>query len=230
MHILFGGSFDPVHSGHLASAEAVRQLLQASCVTLLPTARSPLKPEVTANHHRLAMLRAALVDYPALAIDERELRRPPPSYTVDTLREVRAELGNTAPLVWVIGADTLHNLPQWKDWQALTQLAHLLVIERPGYRIPCTISADACSPQERVVAEWLQTQTLAANSDQLQCRASGLWLRLALPPQPFSSTDIRQQLAQRGSTTPKPAGLPAPVWQYILDHQLYAPDESTDTQ
>ena len=218
MHILFGGSFDPVHSGHLASAEAVRQLLQASCVTLLPTARSPLKPEVTANHHRLAMLRAALVDYPALAIDERELRRPPPSYTVDTLRELRLELGSELPLVWVIGADTLCGLAQWKDWQALTQLAHLLVIERPGYCTPSTTAVDA----------WLRTQTLAANSDQLQCQASGLWLRIALPPQPFSSTAIRQQLEQRSSTTPKPEGLPTPVWQYIVDHQLYASDESTD--
>lgn len=211
MHILFGGSFDPVHIGHLASAEAVRSMLHATHAALLPAARSPLKPEGTADHHRLAMLQIAIADYPALMIDERELHRPPPSYTVDTLREVRSEIGADTPLVWVMGVDAIAGLAHWKEWQALTQLAHVVVVERPHHHIP----------RQGIVADWLATQTIASHTDQLQCSASGLWLQISLPPQPFSSTNIRHALTQRNATASKPEGLPARVWQYILDHHLY---------
>ncbi|MEZ5538822.1 MAG: nicotinate-nucleotide adenylyltransferase [Pseudomonadales bacterium] len=215
MHILFGGSFDPIHTGHLATAEAVRVALHAKQAALLPAARSPLKSAGTADHHRLAMLRCAIQDYSALTIDERELRRPPPSYTVDTLCEIRGELGEQVPLIWILGTDALAGLAQWKAWQSLLQLAHLVVIDRPD--LPSQPSAE--------VAAWLATQTRAEQPDQLQCRAHGLWLRMALPPQPFSSTSIRKQLTQRSAQSHKPDGLPARVWQYILNHQLYASDE-----
>jgi cytidyltransferase-like protein len=119
--ILFGGSFDPVHEGHLKTAEALRLALGLSSVTLLPAARSPLKPAGTPDSHRLSMLQRAIVDYPGLLVDDRELRRPPPSYSVDTLRELRAEIGSDWPLGWVIGTDTLQGLSQWKDWQQLTE-------------------------------------------------------------------------------------------------------------
>jgi nicotinate (nicotinamide) nucleotide adenylyltransferase len=125
MTILFGGSFDPVHEGHLKTAIALRDLLGVPTVSLLPAARSPLKPESTADSHRLAMLQLAIADCiannHALTIDDRELRRPPPSYTVDTLLELRAEIGTDAPLVWVMGADTLAGLSQWKNWQSLAR-------------------------------------------------------------------------------------------------------------
>ncbi len=215
MHILLGGSFDPVHTGHLATAEAVRTALHAPRAVLLPAARSPLKTAGTADSHRLAMLRCAIQDYPALSIDERELRRPPPSYTVDSLREIRRELGERTPLIWILGADALAGLAQWKAWQSLLQFAHLVIVERPD--LPNCISEE--------VAAWLAIQTHADQPDQLQCHARGFWLRMALPPQPFSSTSIRQQLTQRSTQSPKPEGLPASVWQYILDHQLYASDE-----
>jgi nicotinate-nucleotide adenylyltransferase len=224
MHILLGGSFDPVHTGHLATAEAVRTRLGAHCAVLLPAARSPLKTTGTADHHRLAMLQCAIADYPALVIDERELHRPPPSYTVDTLREVRNDIGTDTPLVWVMGSDALAGLAHWKEWQSLIQLAHLLVVERTNHQT-CVEGV-----MEGAVAEWLATQTLASHSDQLQCRASGLWLRMALPPQPFSSTDIRHQLMQRHSSIPKPEGLSVRVWQYILDHHLYEPDRVETSQ
>ena len=219
MRILLGGSFDPVHHGHLATAEAVRHLLHASAVTLLPAARSPFKQHSTADYHRLAMLRAALVDYPSLTLDERELHRPPPSYTVDTLRAVRQEIGPYTPLVWVMGSDTLVDLVQWKEWQSLTQLAHLLVVERANHQMPTTGAA----------IDWLTSLPLAHEVDQLQCCASGLWLPITLPPQPFSSTDIRRQLGQHHATTTKPEGLPLRVWQYILEHHLYVFDEIKDS-
>ncbi len=212
MHIFLGGSFDPVHTGHLATAEAVRTLLHAPNITLLPAARSPLKPAGMADHHRLAMLQTAVADYPALRIDARELHRPPPSYTVDSLRSIREEIGAAAPLVWVMGSDTLVDFVHWKEWQSLMQLAHLLIVERADHHLPTTGAA----------IDWLTAQPLAREVDQLQCHANGFWLRTTLPPQPFSSTDIRRQLLRHTATTPQPAGLPDSVWQYILDHQLYS--------
>jgi nicotinate-nucleotide adenylyltransferase len=219
MTILFGGSFDPVHEGHLKTATALRDLLGVPTVSLLPAARSPLKLESTADSHRLAMLQLAITDYSALTIDDRELRRPPPSYTVDTLLELRAEIGADAPLVWVMGADTLTGLSQWKNWQSLVDLAHLLVVERP----------DTTWPIEGVVADWLRHLPSEASVDQLQCSPKGKLVRLALPPQPFSSTAIRATMHQRGMNSTKPDGLPDSVWRYILQHDLYLSGALPDT-
>ena len=217
--ILFGGSFDPVHEGHLKTAEALRLALGLSSVTLLPAARSPLKPAGTPDSHRLSMLQRAIVDYPGLLVDDRELRRPPPSYSVDTLRELRAEIGSGWPLGWVIGTDTLRGLSQWKDWQQLTDLAHLLVVERPH----------ASWPTQGAVAGWLATLPSVTSVDQLQCFPHGKLLRLALPPQPFSSTAIRAELNQRDKDSTRPDGLPDSVWQYILQHDLYLSGSLPDT-
>jgi nicotinate-nucleotide adenylyltransferase len=216
--VLFGGSFDPVHEGHLKTAEAVRHALGTSRVSLLPAARSPLKPEGTADGHRLAMLQLALTDYPGLVVDDQELRRPPPSYTVDTLQAVRIEIGTSAPLVWVMGSDTLSGLAQWKNWQTLTDLAHILVVQRP----------DAEWPQRGAVADWLATLPSVVSVDQLQYEPKGKLMRLALPPQPFSSTTIRARLFQRETNSTRPDGLPTSVWQYILQHDLYLSGTAPD--
>ncbi|HQQ73622.1 MAG TPA: nicotinate-nucleotide adenylyltransferase [Pseudomonadales bacterium] len=217
--ILFGGSFDPVHEGHLKTADAIRQLFDIPAVALLPAARSPLKPASTADSHRLAMLQLAIEAYPGLVIDDRELRRAPPSYTVDTLRECRTELGNAAPLGWVMGADTLSGLSQWKHWQALTDLAHLITVERPR----------AAWPDSGTVKTWLDSLPSVVNVDQLQCSPYGKLLRLTLPPQPFSSTAIRAELNQRKPDSAKPDGLPDSVWRYILQHDLYLSGTLPDT-
>lgn len=219
MLILFGGSFDPIHTGHLATAEGIRRALHATTLTLLPAARSPLKPTVTPDRHRLAMLRLAIQDHPALCIDERELQRPAPSYTVDTLRDLRLEHGPHKPMIWVMGSDSLAQLAQWKEWQALTTLAHCLIVDRP----------DSPWPARNAATEWLSTLPRATEANQLQCSANGLWLHLTLPPQPFSSTAIRAQLAQRNPDTPQPEGLSKPVWHYILDHALYLPERNHST-
>ena len=220
MTILFGGSFDPVHEGHLKTATALRDLLGVPTVSLLPASRSPLKPESTADSHRLAMLQLAIADYPGLTNDDRELHRPPPSYTVDTLLEIRAELGSNKPLVWVMGADTLTGLSQWKNWQTLTDLVHLLIVERP----------DTTWPANGVVADWLAELPSEASVYQLQYSPKGKLARLALSPQPFSSTAIRATLHQRGTNSTKPDGLPGSVWRYILQHNLYVSDTLPDTR
>jgi nicotinate-nucleotide adenylyltransferase len=214
MIVLLGGSFDPVHDGHLKTAEALRDQLGAATVALLPAARSPLKSASTPDVHRLAMLQVATANHKGLKIDTREMHRPPPSYTVDTLLEMRAEHGPDVSLVWVMGSDILHTLAQWKDWQTLTQLAHLLVVNRPG----------AEWPWSGVVADWLAHLPSVTSLDQLQCSPCGKLARIELPPQPFSSTGIRSALQQRRQDSEKPAGLPDGVWQYILEHDLYLSD------
>jgi nicotinate-nucleotide adenylyltransferase len=215
MHVFFGGSFDPVHDGHLCTAEALRQRLGVSHISLLPAARSPLKHHITPDHHRLAMLKLALRDYPSLKIDDRELRRPPPSFTIDTLRECRQELGDAESIVWVIGADTLNGLSQWKDWRQLTTFAHLLIVDRP----------DAHWPDEGAVSDWLAGFDLLGTTDaelnQLQCQPSGRLAHTQLTPVPVSSTEIRNALASRKPDSAKPDGLPDNVWRYIIEHSLY---------
>ena len=131
---LYGGSFDPVHLGHVALADDLRRRFPFREIRFLPAARSPLKAAVTDDTHRVAMLERALTGHEGLSLDRSELALPPPSYTVDTLRRVREALGPVEPLVFILGLDSFLALPQWKDWQALTDDAHLLVVSRPGKR------------------------------------------------------------------------------------------------
>jgi nicotinate-nucleotide adenylyltransferase len=212
MRVLMGGSFDPVHEGHLHTAETLRQQLALPQVSLLPAACSPLKPPGAADHHRLAMLQLAVEAYPGLVIDDRELRRPPPSFTIDTLRDLRTETGPEVPLAWVMGADTLGDLANWKDWEQLPSLAHLIIVDRPGYSWPI----------QGAVYQWLErlpclTMNDAGTVNRLQCTPCGCVVRAGLPPEPASSTAIRAGI-DAGICPP---GLPAAVWQYILDHHPY---------
>ena len=215
MHVLLGGSFDPIHEGHLRTAEELRVHLQVPTLYLLPAARSPLKQHAVNDYHRLTMLQLALQAYPGLHIDDRELQRPPPSYTVDTLRELRATLGPRESIVWVMGIDALHTLDQWKDWRCLSELAHLLIVDRPGSHCPDS------GPVAAWLAGFTAHRTPEAELNQLQCEPRGQLARITLTPQPVSSTAIRTALATRTINTPKPDGLPNNVWHYIIEHRLY---------
>lgn len=128
---IFGGTFDPVHLGHLCVAWEAGELLDAD-VHVVPSHTPPHRPPPLASaEQRVAMLRAALRGQQRLTLDLRELRRSGPSFTIDTLRELRVEQG-TRPLVVLLGADAFAGLPQWHDWQALFGLAHIGVLSRPG--------------------------------------------------------------------------------------------------
>ena len=132
-----GGSFDPVHIGHLRGAMVVREALNLARVDLVPAAQSPLKPEaMLTGAHRLAMLELAIADVPGLGVDARELDRAGPSFTIDTLEALRAQYGGTRALVWIIGADSLVTLPRWARWRELLTLAHVAVLDRPGSATP----------------------------------------------------------------------------------------------
>lgn len=207
---LYGGSFDPVHLGHVATAEELAARLPFAGIRFLPAGRSPLKQESMANEHRLAMLQLALGSKQGLTIDDRELQRPPPSYTVDTLRELRAELGPEQPLVFIMGQDSFAELPRWRDWQSLTDYAHLLVVSRPGSDLPL-------SPG---LANWLEKHRIAPG-EPLESRPRGKVLMVETRPHAIASREIRAAI-RAGQDTSR--WLNPAVRDYIDRHHLYAGD------
>src|SRR5664279_5297098 len=126
---ILGGTFDPVHYGHLRFADDVRRALHLAEVRLVPAADPPHRrgPAATADH-RAAMLTLAAAEFPGLVVDERELRRPGKSYTVPTLEELRREFPGR-PVWLLLGADAFRDLPTWHRWQELFDLAHVIVVE-----------------------------------------------------------------------------------------------------
>ena len=135
---LFGGTFDPVHYGHLRTALELLEVLALAELRFLPAGRPPHRDTTHAPPElRLELVRAAIADEPRFVLDERELRRSGPSYTVDTLLEMRAEWPDR-PLCLVVGMDAYLGLPGWHRWQEIVTLAHLVVPHRPGWQAPAS--------------------------------------------------------------------------------------------
>jgi nicotinate-nucleotide adenylyltransferase len=133
---IFGGTFDPIHYGHLRTAFEMLQALEFSEVRFIPSGDPPHRGETYAEAElRLDMVRTAVDGQPGFVVDDRELRRAGPSYTVDTLTELREELGET-PIGLIIGMDAFLGLPTWRRWNELLQLAHIVVAHRPGWKAP----------------------------------------------------------------------------------------------
>lgn len=204
---IFGGTFDPIHIGHLRMALELKEQLGLDEMRLLPCHQPPHRdvPQVS-SLQRVEMLRIALQDCPELQLDERELQRDKPSYTYDTLLELRAELGSEVSLVLCMGEDAFAGLPNWYCWQELIRLAHIVVIARPGWNIP--ESGDARDLLDKYQGEPKYLTEAAAGSIVLQSP------RLL----PISATEIRQQI-QVGKSAQ--FLVPDAVWNYIKANQLY---------
>ncbi|MEI6319391.1 MAG: nicotinate-nucleotide adenylyltransferase [Pseudomonadota bacterium] len=204
-----GGTFDPPHVGHLALARAARDAYALDEVRLVPTGRSWQKAAAGASSpQRLEMTRlmlAGLSPDERLTVDDREVRRDGPTYTVDTLRELRAELGPEPALVWVIGSDQLRNLHTWHRWTELFDQAHVAVTQRE--RVPLTDLPDAV---EAALAE--------RGRPALPDAPSGSIVLFTMPPVAVSATALRAQL-ERGE---RADGLTSPaVLDYIGSNRLY---------
>lgn len=133
---IFGGTFDPIHYGHLRTAFELLHALRLSEVRFMPAGSPPHRDMTVASPElRLQMVKAAIVNQPGFIIDDREMHRTGPSYTVDTLSELRNELPKT-PLCLIIGMDAFLGLPQWHQWQDILKLAHIVVAHRPGWKAP----------------------------------------------------------------------------------------------
>jgi len=210
---LLGGTFDPVHYGHLHLADDVRTALALPEVHLIPARDPPHRSAPLASApDRLAMLELACAEFPGLAVDAREIRRSGKSYTVLTLEELRAEDARR-PLIWIIGADALLGLPEWHRWRELFDLAHLVVAERPG------VSLDPALPAA-LVPEW--KARLISDPALLRQRPSGAIYRQRVTPYPISASAIRAAIGREGHSVAAARGLlPNGVLAYIGRHGLY---------
>ena len=133
---IFGGTFDPIHFGHLRTAFELLHALRLAEVRLVPAGNPPHRGVPLCDaRHRLEMARAAVADQPGLVVDDREVRRAGPSYTVLTLRELRDEAPGR-PICLLLGMDAFLGLPQWHEWRSVFDLAHVVVAHRPGWTAP----------------------------------------------------------------------------------------------
>ncbi len=189
---LFGGTFDPVHCGHLRAAHEARVALGLDRVLMVPCGDPPHRGRPRADgEQRLAWLRTAVGDHPYLIADDRELRRNGPSYTVDTLAELRHEVGPSEPVVLLLGVDAFLGLTGWHRWEQLLALAHLAILHRPDSVLP---TADPTGdPLQRLLASRRCDSPCA-----LRDSPSGRLHTLAITPLAISSTAVRRLLQDGG--------------------------------
>ncbi|MFC1847286.1 nicotinate-nucleotide adenylyltransferase [Chloroflexota bacterium] len=196
---ILGGTFDPVHNGHIAVAEETRARLDLAEIIFVPAGQPQLKGNrpILAAEHRLQMVRLAIADQPYFKLSTVEIDRAGPSYTVDTITELQAHLGAEAELFFILGLDTLAQLPQWREPSRLIKMCYLVATSRPGYILP--------------------------DLDSLETIIPGLSHRLTLLDKPevdIGATEIRDRVVQRLSIRHL---VPEPVDEYIRQHKIYLP-------
>ncbi len=204
---ILGGTFDPVHFGHLRPALDIQQALGLEEIRLLPCHIPPHRPQPVADGaQRAAMLAAAVRNYPEFSLDRRELERDGPSWTFDTLTSLRAGLG-TQSLCLLIGMDAFHGLPTWHRWHELIDLCHMVVMTRPGSEIHAAGELEKFISRHRIV-----------DSAELESHAAGRILFHDVTQLEISATRIRTLLTQGES-----AGflVPEAVLEIIRREGLY---------
>jgi len=194
---VLGGTFDPVHNGHLVIAEEVRTELNLAEIIFVPAGQPWLKVEraISPAEDRLQMLRLALADKPYFKIATAEIDRPGPSYTVDTIADLRHKLGSEVELFFILGWDSLEQLPLWKEPSRLIQLCYLVAVHRPGSPRPDLKALDAQVPG-------VLNRVIVMNSPSID----------------ISASDIRERVKQGLSIRYL---VPEPVAWYIKEHGLY---------
>ena len=194
---ILGGTFDPVHNGHIKVAEAVKTQLDLAKVVFMPAGQPWLKSDspVSPAQHRAEMVRLAIAGRLGFELSLLEINRPGPSYTVDTIEEFRNKNGDGNELFFILGRDSLSQLPRWKEPSRLIELCRLVAVPRPGSKLP--------------------------DLKELETLIPGLSSRLILLDKPeidVSATQIRKRVAEGLSIR----GLvPGPVAEYIKQHKLY---------
>jgi nicotinate-nucleotide adenylyltransferase len=195
---VLGGTFDPVHMGHLAIAEEARASLDLVEVILLPAGQPLLKPPrpITPAVHRLHMLRLAVADRPYFKVSAMEIERPGPSYTVDVIAELRVQYDIGDEIYFILGWDSLAQLPEWREPSRLIRMCYLVAVPRPGWQLPKLEALEASIPgiSQRVVY-------------------------LDKPCIDISATVIRERAARGLSLRHL---VPGPVAEYIKKHKLYS--------
>ena len=205
-----GGTFDPVHSGHLRLAQYALDFLSLSQVGFIPAACPPHKTEgVTPAEHRLAMLHRTLKGYPHFFIDDREYHRSTPSWTIDTIKALRDQYGDSASLVWLLGADSLWQISSWKHWQHFLDFVHIAVFPRQG-------QSWLKFENTGKIASWVEQHK--GLTDDINHLACGKIVYLDAPLQDVSSTQLRHMLANDEDIS---SWVDKTTADYIKEHQLY---------
>ena len=203
---VFGGTFDPIHLGHLRTVAAVKHYLAMQRVLFVPASMPPLRdPPAAAPHQRLEMVRIAVQNVAGFELDAREVTRSGPSYTVLTLEELRSEYPGV-PLCLILGLDAFLKLPQWHRWRELLGLAHVALMQRPGWQMP-----------EDPLPDWW-SRALIDHPRQMSSEPAGRILPVDVPAVDISSTDLRDRLR---AGLPVADHLPDRVQQYIKENRLY---------
>ena len=212
---ILGGTFDPVHRGHVALAQAALAELPLSEVLWLPSGSPGHRATPVAGaRHRLAMLKLATAGNARYRIDAAELDRDEPTYSVHSLARLRAQLGGAQPLVLLLGSDSFLSLPTWLRWPELFGLAHIAVASRPGHPL-----GESGTPPE-LAAEIARR---AAPPGEFAASAAGKIASFVMPPTDISSSSVRARFAAGRDTSHL---LPAPVLAYIRSQHLYTKSDS----
>ena len=211
---ILGGTFDPIHYGHLRLAQQVGETLKLAQVRFVPSGTPPHRaaPRLSAPE-RLEMVRIAVRENALFTVDEREIERSGPGYTVDTLRELRGELGALRPLCLLVGADAFLDFATWHRWQELFELAHIVVAHRPGYPVD-TWQERMPQPLAREYAARSLRQPLAVHL----APAGGIAV-VAITALDISATLIRDII--KSGSSPRYL-LPDSVLDYIRSRKLYS--------
>lgn len=206
---LLGGTFNPVHYGHLRMAQELAEMLELSEVRFIPAAIPPLKTSPTASaEHRVNMVRLAIEDNPLFQLDTRELHRSGASYTIDTLISLREELGPETRLTLFIGSDAFRQFDKWHRWQELLNYCHIALVQRP-HAIREALS--------KTLEAYLAAH-YAEQSHELQDAPSGYITMQPITALDISSTAIRQRVQQGLSLRYL---VPQNVIAYLQQHALY---------
>lgn len=208
---LFGGTFNPVHFGHLRLAEEAREQLRLKEVLWIPAGNPKHRtmPEVSAEQ-RLEMVRLALANHPDFKLDSAEVLSDQPSYTVPTLERLRTTLGESQPLVLLLGADAFVELSSWHRWHELLELTHIGLSHRPGFALTADHLPQALAVEYRARLE--HDPAVLAKSP------AGRIVPFAMTQLAISATQIRELLAKGGSSRYL---LPDAIIDYIDHHHLY---------
>lgn len=204
---IFGGTFDPIHYGHLRTAFELKQALRLSSVRFIPCGDPPHRGDTfVAAEHRLSMVQTAIEGLPGFVVDDREIRRQGPSYSADTLDSLRSEYPDQS-LALIIGMDAFLGLTSWHRWDELLSLAHIVVAHRPGWR----------APDMGELGELIEQHGTHRVEDLHDARAGRIHIH-AVTQLEISSSEIRELIA--GGRDPRFL-MPDSVRDYIRDNECY---------
>jgi nicotinate-nucleotide adenylyltransferase len=212
---LLGGTFNPIHFGHLRMAQELADSLSLNSVKFIPSANPPHKPppQVSAEH-RAAMVQLAIADNPQFQFDGRELSRTGASYTIETLESLRDELGDGTSLILIMGSDAFTKFNTWHRWQEIIKLCHIALVQRPA------------STNKESLTKELETflhNHYTEHAEDLHEGSAGLVTMQAITPLEISSTAIRQALQLKHSARYL---MPENVLDYIAAKQLFSADSA----